>query len=52
MCSRDVGKCVCGPPIGMQSAKYPECALTTTAHDVFGVVGGSQTGLLHHISRT
>ena len=27
---------VCGPLIGMRSAKYPECALTTTAHDVLG----------------
>ena len=31
-----MGKCVCGPPIGMRSAKYPECALTTMAHDVLG----------------
>ena len=27
---------VCGPLIGMRSAKYPECALTTTAHGVSG----------------
>ena len=27
---------VCGPLIGMRSAQYPECALTTTAHGVLG----------------